>query len=80
MALMSVSQKWQSNALQLWRRQLRHGRRSRTTFDSVWRAACFDMEAIEAEQDRLPGRVNRLRKLAAAVVVAGAELEVKNEE
>lgn len=70
---MTTSPQWKSNALQLWQRQLQVGRRSRTQFDSIWRAACFDMEAIEAEQDRLPERANRLRCRATAEIIAGAE-------
>jgi len=35
-------------ALDLWWRELRDGTRTATTFDPLWRAACAEMNALEA--------------------------------
>jgi hypothetical protein len=35
-------------ALNLWRRELAAGERTRSTFDALWRAACADMNALES--------------------------------
>ena len=33
--------------LAVWRRELRAGQRTRTTFDATWRAACAEADALE---------------------------------
>ena len=35
-------------ALDLWHEELRKGRRTPTTYDPLWRAACEEMNALEA--------------------------------
>ncbi len=35
-------------ALEAWRRELKAGTRTATTFDWLWRAACEEMHALEA--------------------------------
>ena len=37
-------------ALNLWRWELRCGKRTRTTFDALWRAACEEANALENPQ------------------------------
>jgi hypothetical protein len=39
----------QSPALAQWRRELQAGVRTSTDFDALWRAACFEIEAEEAD-------------------------------
>ena len=41
-------------ALALWRAELERGERTRTTLDPLRRAACADMNALEAEADGMP--------------------------
>jgi hypothetical protein len=35
-------------ALTVWRRELAAGKRTKYTFDALWRAACEEMNALEA--------------------------------
>ncbi len=35
-------------ALDAWRRELAENKRTKYTFDALWRAACEDMNALEA--------------------------------
>src|SRR5437870_5920678 len=42
-------------ALNAWRRELAAGARTKYTFDALWRAACEDMNALEAAGAGLPG-------------------------
>jgi len=37
------------NALQRWRRELKLGTRTTTTYDILWRAACCDADASETK-------------------------------
>ncbi|HEV8355679.1 MAG TPA: hypothetical protein VGQ17_02830 [Gemmatimonadales bacterium] len=62
-----------SPALRLWRAELAAGVRTTTTFDALWRGACLEIEAEEWDRDGLPERASKLRKLAAALIVAAAE-------
>ena len=59
-----------AGALGLWNRELAVGVRSATKFDSLWRAACLEQDALEAEADGLPGRAARLRQSAADVILS----------
>ncbi len=40
-------------ALTAWRRELAAGKRTATTFDALWRAACGEMNALEAGDPKL---------------------------
>ncbi len=42
-------------ALELWRKELAAGQRDAYTFDTLWRAACAEMSAIEADAAGLHG-------------------------
>jgi hypothetical protein len=57
----------------LWQRELRTGLRTRTDFDWLWRAACLEAAADDAERDGLPALANQRRQLAAALIVVAAE-------
>jgi hypothetical protein len=35
-------------ALGVWHKELRRGERTRTTFDALWRAACWEQSALDA--------------------------------
>lgn len=63
----------QSPTLRLWQAELGTGVRTTTTFDDLWRAACLEIEAEEWERDGLPSRADKLRKLAAALIVTAAQ-------
>jgi hypothetical protein len=64
---------YQAPALWLWQRELRAGLRTPTDFDWLWRAACLEAAAEDAEHDGLPALANERRKLAAALIVVAAE-------
>ena len=42
-------------ALRAWRAELTAGERTITTFDPLWRAACEEMNALEAASPELAG-------------------------
>ena len=48
-------------ALDAWRRELAAGKRTKTTFDALWRAACAEMYVLEAPTPEL-----RIKPLARA--------------
>jgi len=54
-------------ALDLWQAELRSGKRVPDTFDVLWRRACMEIEANEAQADGLTGRAEYLRQLSAAM-------------
>lgn len=41
-------------ALDLWRQELREGKRTPTTFDPVWKAACAEASALEFAAAGIP--------------------------
>jgi hypothetical protein len=55
-------------ALAAWRAELAAGKRTATTFDDLWRAACAEQSAIEFEQDGLPGRAEKFRAEAREII------------
>lgn len=66
-----------SPALLLWRRELRAGARSRLQLDVLWRAACWEVEADEAEADGRPAWSASCRRQAAAFVLRSARLKAR---
>lgn len=59
-------------ALAAWRAELVRGRRTPTTFDDLWRAACAEQSAIEFEADRLPSIAEGFRAKARQIVLKAA--------
>ncbi len=57
----------------LWQRELRAGLRTRTDFDWLWRAACLEADADDAERDGLPTLAIERQRLAAALIVVASE-------
>lgn len=57
-------------ALTAWRRELAAGKRTATTFDALWRAACEEMHALEAEADKLPAIAAGYRDAAKRIIAA----------
>ena len=55
-------------ALDAWRRELAAGERTATTFDALWRAACEDMNALEAGRAGLIGTSARCRREAQEII------------
>lgn len=59
-------------ALERWRAELAAGQRTATTFDVLWRAACFEASAAELEVDGMPAVAARCRREAEAIIRAAA--------
>ncbi len=61
-------------ALDAWRRELAENKRTTYTFDALWRAACEDMNALEAPTPELRAKSleNARRILADAVKRQGS--------
>ncbi len=59
-------------ALDLWRRELKAGARTPTTFDALWKAACLEMNAIESQG--APRIAAAYRAEALAVLRAAARV------
>jgi len=55
-------------ALAVWRRELATGKRTATTFDALWRAACAEMHAQEAAAARLPQIADAYRREAREIL------------
>lgn len=51
---MKAPTKTATPALAAWRAELAVGKRTAYTFDPLWRAACSEMNALEAEAAGLP--------------------------
>jgi hypothetical protein len=60
-------------ALQAWWTELAAGRRTPTTFDPLWRAACAEWSAIEHEADALPELAERYRADAGRIISQAAK-------
>lgn len=60
-------------ALAAWRKELSAGRRAATDFDALWRAACLEVDALEAESSGLQIVAERQRKLAVAYHALAAQ-------
>ena len=56
-------------ALDLWRQELRDGRRTALDFDDLWRSACAEMTALELEATQLTESA-KARRLEAAELLA----------
>lgn len=56
-------------ALEAWRAELAAGKRDRYTFDPLWRAACEEMNAIEAPTPMIAATCQRE---AARIIKAAA--------
>jgi hypothetical protein len=63
----------QNPALAAWRSELRRGERTTTGHDALWRAACAEMNAIEAEADGLGDAARRFRRRAAEILREAAQ-------
>jgi hypothetical protein len=57
-------------ALDAWRQEFRDGKRTGATFDVLWRAACEEAKALEAQAAGLPGLAVAFLRDARAIVVA----------
>ena len=55
-------------ALDAWRAELARGERSRTTFDPLFRAACEELNALEAPAELRPGYLTRARRIITAAL------------
>jgi hypothetical protein len=55
-------------ALDLWRDELRAGHRTALTFDDLWRAACSELAALEADAAQLTRAARRHRSDAASLI------------
>ena len=55
-------------ALDAWRAELARGERTRTTFDPLFRAACEEMNALEAPTELRPGYLARARRIIVAAL------------
>jgi len=53
-------------ALEAWQRELREGKRTRATYDALWRAACTEANAREFES--IPGLHQRLMSDARKII------------
>ena len=53
-------------ALDAWRAELARGKRTRTTFDPLFRAACEEMNALDALPALRAGYLARARRIIAA--------------
>ncbi len=53
-------------ALEAWQEELREGKRTRETFDALWRAACTEANAREFEN--IPGLHQRLMSDARKII------------
>jgi hypothetical protein len=62
-----------SLALDCWRAELARGERTATTFDPLWRAACAEASALEAEADGLPALAERFRREAQETLRRAAQ-------
>lgn len=58
-------------ALDTWRRELAAGRRTPTTFDPLWRAACAEMSALE--HGAFPGVAASFLREARSIICAAAK-------
>lgn len=56
-------------ALDLWRQELRYGARTPTAYDDLWRGACEEMNALEAEANGLTATAAALRREAHQVIL-----------
>ncbi len=54
-------------ALDEWRRELRAALRTPHTFDALWRAACEEMNALDAQRD-CPGLAEKYARDAQKIV------------
>ena len=62
-------------ALDEWRKELARGERTASTFDDLWKAACAEMNAIEAEADGLPDIAASYRAKAANILRRAARAQ-----
>lgn len=61
-----------AGALELWRRELAAGARTRRVMDTLWRAACREAMAIDFDRLGLHRVAENLRREAAAIIVVAA--------
>ncbi len=59
-------------ALRAWRHELACGERTPTTYDWLWRAACWEAAALEAERTAHERTVRQYRRRARAIVAEAA--------
>lgn len=64
-----------SPALEAWRQELADGTRTPNSFDPLWRAACAEMTALEADAAALPTLGATYRQYAQSII-AGALREM----
>ena len=60
-------------ALQLWWDELRAGKRTRTTFDSLWAAACEEMTAKEWRETKLTELAETNRAYARQAILGARD-------
>lgn len=60
-------------ALNVWRRELAAGERTATTCDPLWRAACAEANAAEADANGLPQLAHAFRREAYGIVTEAAK-------
>jgi hypothetical protein len=66
-------------ALDLWRRELREGKRTPTTFDPLWRAACAEASALEFAGAGIPEIAESFRADARRIIHEAAEKAAKRQ-
>jgi hypothetical protein len=64
-------------ALALWRAELDAGKRTKLDLDPLWRAACEEITAAEAERDGLSETAAEHRALAAGLLLVAASRKKK---
>lgn len=58
-------------ALQRWRKELARGERRPDTYDHLWRAACWETSALEADAAGQRASARRLMDKASEALAAG---------
>ena len=72
----SQSPRFRTPALDAWRMELRQGKRTRTTFDALWYAACAEMWALDMAA--FPSIAEAFRRDALKILRDAARLQQKN--
>jgi len=68
--LAAAPRRARSPALDVWRKELAAGLRTATTFDPLWRAACWEAAAKEADSSQQLDLAGRLRREARDIILA----------
>ena len=62
-----------TRALDAWRRELAAGQRTKYDFDPLWRAACDEMNALEAVAAGLPQLARQFQRDAYRIITTAAK-------